>query len=252
MGKQKATPEHVKEAKKQLFVALVTTSPFILYFVGRWYKEWYFAQFSVYYSMLRFDVFYYVFGSWATMLVAATTVAIGMNLWLRFLQTGQILGRSVAIGLCVLALLRVVVLRLEFNPAQHFVTKLVTSADISLICLGLAAFAHGVSSRNVRATVARKFDSLLMGSPLVWWVALVLFWAYCGVVGYTLGTYHGQKAIWEGKMGLHWVTVKGDARRWILVEQADEERVFLFDRERRIARPAKREDILEMQERVSR
>ena len=244
------TPDILKEAKLKMFLSLGAAIPLILYSVGRWYKEWYFAQFHVHYGMFRFDIPYYMYGAWATMLVAVTSVAIMLNAWLRFSLPSTLVARVLAIGLCVLTLLRVLLLRLDFAPDQLFPKKLLTSADLSIACLGMAAFVHGVLNRNIREWFSRTFTVLLKDSPLVWWIGLFVFWIYCVGVGYALGTYHGQKAIWEGKMGLQWVTVKAEARRWILVEQADDVRVFIYDRDRKVSRLVKRDDIKEMQERV--
>jgi hypothetical protein len=47
-------------------------------------------------------------------------------------------------------------------------------------------------------------------------------------MGYAMGTWHGQAAIWEGKMGTRWVKHKGSW--WILAVRADGERNYLYDR----------------------
>lgn len=244
------TTDFLKDARFQLFLALGATTPLILASVSRWYKEWYFAQFRVHYGLLRFDWPYYVFGSWATMLVSVASIAIVLNAWLHFTVPSPIWTRVVAIGLCALTVVRVLFLRLQFAPGQSFVTKLATSADLTVVCIGMVAFSQGAMSHSVRSTADKVMTTILTGSPMMWWAGLFAFWTYCIAVGYALGTYHGRKAIWQGKMGLQWVTLRAENRRWILVEQADEDRVFVFDRDRQVARFIKRDDIEEMQERV--
>jgi hypothetical protein len=50
-------------------------------------------------------------------------------------------------------------------------------------------------------------------------------------MGYVIGVYHGQTAIWQGKMGTRWV--KYDDAWWVFAVRADAQRNFIFDRVRR-------------------
>jgi hypothetical protein len=212
----------------------------LAYWTGRWYKEWYFSEFQIPYEILDFDGRYYMYGSWATVGVALSALAIMLNLgasvWARDSR------RWLAFSALIVALAIAVVLfnPFAFNPYDPFFPRFLGSSDLLLMALGVfASLAAAILLYRRRGKLAtllqrgRHFRQKSAGATAVLAAAMFLALAlsvpaYLAVLGYAMGQYHARSAIWEGKMGLRWVKVKGEW--WILVVRASNDRVFIFDR----------------------
>jgi hypothetical protein len=72
------------------------------------------------------------------------------------------------------------------------------------------------------------YSSLRVPWVVQWITGSILSWAYLAAVGYAVGNYHGQAAIWDGKMGTRWV--KYDNSWWIFVVRPNVDRDFIYDR----------------------
>jgi len=220
--------------------AFAASFGWLIYWTGRWYKEWFFFQFQIPYEILGFDIAYYLFGSWATIAVAAAVVLIifnfALNIWAR--AAWYWLGASVL--LCTLAAISIVFKPFPFNPYDSFFRKLIASKDLTIIVIGFVSFVLMMASiciqrdktislsHNIKAFY-HKIASISVILPIAFSLGLILStWIYLATVGYNMGQYHGQSAIWEGKMGLRWVKVQG--KWWILVTKASNGRNFIFDR----------------------
>lgn len=212
-------------------VALTSALGWLVYWTGRWYKEWYFAQFHIPYEVLGFDTYYYFHGSWATMAVAILsltilfTLALSLSLhvswpWMIF---------SLFIALAGVARLFT---EIPFHPDHPFFRRIVGSKDLSIMALGFIALVVTIvaSWRYVEAghALTRIYGFAREAGLLSWLAIIIIFWAHLALCGYLMGVYHGQTAIWEGKMGTKWVKSAGEW--WILAVRADAGRTFLFDR----------------------
>lgn len=234
-------------------VALIGAFGWLFYWTGRWYKEWYFAQFQIPYEVLGFDYLYYIFGSWATIAVClfSLTVIFNLGLSLRVRVSRVWVALSALVFLLSVASL---VLHVPFHPCQSFFRQIVGSKDLSVMASGLVALgltaAASLRYGEVRQTMNDLGRFLKEVRPLFWVATLIVLWASLALSGYLMGVYHGQAAIWEGKMGLRWVRSGGEW--WILVVRTDEKRNFLFDRIKQITKTVADGDIEEWNGRVTR
>jgi hypothetical protein len=206
----------------------------LFYWTGRWYKEWYFSRFSINFELLGFDTLYFLFGSWATVLVAILCLmiifAVGLNFLIKF-SWYWVIFSIVLLGGSMLILF---FWPFHFTPNGSFFQKLLGSKDLCLIAVGLVAsigIAILLYHRSQEISFFIQNFTMFFKKYSLATVAILFVCAflYLGFVGYIMGNYHGQSAIWEGKMGLRWAQSKGSW--WILVVRTQDGRNFLFDRE---------------------
>lgn len=228
------------ERQIALLSALLGSSVWLVYWTGRWYKERFFDQFDIPYDLLSLDYHYYLFGSWATMLVAVSGIAIALNLVLTVGVTGFHRDRHTVASLSMVgAVAASLALRPSFDPTGHALKQLFASPDALVNLFGGVATAltcwliyrrpedvDRAMKRTVRVGLRFAFP-LFVG-------ALLVAWPYLLTVGTLMGRYHGRAAIWEGKMGLRWVRV--DGAWWIFVVRTSDGRVFIYDRDKKKAR----------------
>ncbi len=218
----------------------------LAYWTGRWYKEWYFAQFGITYEALGFDVRYYLFGSWATIATAISVfilVAVPFSIgWWRFPRA------YLAIALLLSTAALVVQIRHPlFSPKGPLWRIVFGSQDIAVWVCGVVALILFVVAliRNPDATLAFQRAYFSFGVPrIVQWIAgSVLSCVYLAAMGYAVGNYHGQAAIWDGKMNTRWV--KFENSWWIFAARPNVDRNFIYDRINRKTKVVKDADIVE-------
>lgn len=230
-------PAQLEKLVKVLSLLPLLTA--LVYWTGRWYTEWYFNQFSTSYHAMRFDMYYYLHASWNTVLTAICFLIIlsyvGLTLyifpkwyWLAFAS--------------VVMLISIAILTLwpfRFDPYSPFFRKLLGAREFSLQGIGwVSLFATLVLAYQYRQKLTPVLSDL---SPVIQQhffaivvLLLILAWVYLALVGYLLGIYHGQSAIWKGRMGVKWVEVEGIW--WILVTRTDDGRNLVYDREQGVGR----------------
>jgi hypothetical protein len=214
-------------------VGLLGSFTWLFYWTGRWYKEWYFLQFGIPYEVLGFDRDYYLFGSWATvgtaasvLLLLAAPVLVGWHRswWPISWLSVPLLGAVIALQ----------VWHPEFHPEAPWWRRLLGSGELVTMAGGLALLALlavGLLSTQFRALLRNTLGKALAGPWYAWLIVLLLSWGYLAGMGYVVGVYHGQTAIWQGRMGTRWV--KYDDAWWVFAVRADAQRNFIFDRVRR-------------------
>jgi hypothetical protein len=224
-------------------VAAIAPFGWLLYWTGRWYKQWYFAQFGIPYEALDFSNSYYLVGSWAA--VATAVSGLALVLVPIALRRGRLHGAYLAAALVPLAL--AIVLQIyhpRFSPTVPWWRKLLGSRDLEVILCGILAICVLAAALFRDREAARSLGRRLLATP--WTVLLCAFflaWAYLAFTGYAVGTYHGQAAIWEGKMGTQWVRHGGSW--WIFVARPETDRNFICDRRQGKMKIVKDADIVE-------
>jgi hypothetical protein len=251
-------------------VSLVGLYTGLIYWTGRWYKEWYFAQFGIPYEILTFDLHYYLFGSWATILVALSFIIIAITIPL-IISPERVINVLTKLNEVkpfwqVVAVLVIMVLLLSclgiwflyvpirFNPSSTFLGKLLRSKDILVMAFGgvcsIIATIRLVYLNQKLLSIYKAFAiELRKHTLLIISASFIGVWVYLVCVGYLMGVYHGKAALYEGKMGSRWVRIKdgGAADQWwILVTRTNDGRIFLFDKKTNKVRLVKDDAIQEI------
>jgi hypothetical protein len=235
-------------------LAVLTFSVWLVYWTGRWYKEWYFKSFSINYASLDFDKLFYLHGSWATILVAISCLVVVAYVVLVVLIKSIWYWKVPAISFGLIAIFILVFWPFKFDSKGSFVQKLLGSKDLCLITLGIIAFI-GIAvyifyHRNQIYPLFNNsvlfFQNHIVATLIT---VFVLSWIYLAIAGYIMGNYHGHSAIWEGKMGVNWVKHKG--AWWIFVIRTNDGRNFLFNRENNISISVRDDEIEEYNGAVS-
>lgn len=212
-------------------VALAGALGWLIYWTGRWYKEWYFAQFQIPYEVLDFDTYYYFQGSWATVAVSILSLVILFNLAAAMVVRNSWPWMVLSLLIALAAIVRLFI-DVPFHPDQNFLHRIVGSKDLSIMTLGVTALGLIIIASWRLPEAARALERIqvfIRNAGLLSWVGIIIvLWLHLALCGYLMGVYHGQAAIWEGKMGTKWV--KSGGEWWILAVRADANRTFLFDR----------------------
>lgn len=206
----------------------------LIFWTGRWYKEWYFNQFQVPYEILGFDYYYYVHGSWATIAVALSYFVFIVNFLLTRKTSGR-LWQTLSLILCLAPpILLLTCLGLghwfwHFDPLS-IPYSFLGSPDVLMISGGIIVTIILAYKRLIEKSITFQlfidpFRKNIIGTLIIFFLGAG---AYFMVVGYLMGIYHGKAAIWEGKMGVKWAKAKG--AWWILTVRTSDGRNFLFDR----------------------
>lgn len=215
-------------------LALLSSFTWLVYWTGRWYKEWYFKNFLINYASLDFDYFFYMHASWATIAVAISCLIIIAHFLMALVIKNNWYWKLYPAILCLLSLCIVTFWPFHFNSNGSFPEKLLGSNDLCLIVTGIAAavgigffiFSHINAIRPVYRSITAFVKNHIILSLLT---VFAVSWVYLAIAGYFMGNYHGQSAIWEGKIGVNWVKAK--EKWWIFVVRSNDGRNFLFDRE---------------------
>lgn len=215
------------------FLGAVGSSAWLIYFTGRWYKEWYFSSFGINYEILNFDQLYYMFGSWATVLVTMLFLLTSFNVIMNISLSRNWVGAGLATILLTLSVAVMLIWPFRFDPNFSLPKKVLGSRDLCVMGIGVLAAVQLIVLTVIReAELGRTwaaFASFSSRRPILVFASLYMCASLSLLAaGYTMGNYHGHSAIWEGKMGLRWVRAKGDWR--ILVVRTTDGRNFLYDR----------------------
>jgi hypothetical protein len=236
--------------------ALFGATTFLVYWTGRWYKQWYFNQFSIHYDELNLSTLYFLFGSWATILVAGSCL-----IPLFFVALSIYLMSPLDILLAIILVVVAGFILSKYWPVlfepDQFWRSLFGSMDLCLALVGVVASILTTILFFERYTdllpILSEINDFVQNYPFLTLVVFVLVtWPYLGFVGYWMGNYHGYSAIWEGKMGHRWARVQNEKQRWILVIRNGENRNFVYHRSTRRRRIVPDEEILCIEERVRR
>ena len=210
--------------------ALFGAFAWLAYWAGRWYKEWFFAQFGIPYEVLGFPPSYYFFGSWATIATAVSALCLlftfvlvtRAHLWLYSCVSGALLGCAILLQFWAP----------DFSPDAPVWKKVLGSRDLAIVGAGVlaaAVLALAWSSSDRAQRIVRETSDAVASTGFIGIIAsLLLGWAVLAVAGYAVGTYHGNAAICCGKMGTRWVRFEDSW--WVFVVRADRDRNFIYDR----------------------
>ena len=93
--------------KIALLISIFTFLAWLLYWTGRFYKEWYFGAFGINYELFNssFDYSYYVFGSWATVFIAISIGSMLCNIFLAFYIGNNLNWKIISIIIMLYAIL---------------------------------------------------------------------------------------------------------------------------------------------------
>jgi hypothetical protein len=223
---------------------LVTILTCLLYWTGRWYKQWYFHEFGIPQETIDFDQPYYIFHSWCAVLVTVGIAGILGNLALPFISLKVIGTRSGWLWLWailgVVGSLALVILLLSINeapPARNspsFLWKLRHSKDLIIITAGICSFAS-VAFFSWKNPPASKWNGWSLPSSAVGFILLTLLaWTAFASVGYWLGGYHARELKARVKMGSPTIRLKTPKdntapNRWVFVMRASDKRNFVYN-----------------------
>ena len=223
--------------------------------LGGWYKQYYWREFSLGNDIHhRFSVAYFEHAAWSTIYSALSCVVIAscisIALYLRFARRRHIRARRyLSVFVVLLLLLPWFLLApwpFPFHPNDSTIRRFLGSKDM---CLWAAAVMTLVTTIFYVAYQRRLCPSLKSVDTyysrykrrvlLVAVIVLLLFpgvaCLYLGYVGYIMGRYHGLSAIWEGKMNLECVRIKGKDEWpfniWLIkIDRDDIGEYLLYDR----------------------
>jgi hypothetical protein len=225
--------------------AAVGAFAWLAYWTGRWYKEWYFAQFGIPYEVLGFEPPYYIFGSWAT--IATSVCALALILAPVVFVRARLLSYLIVSVVLLGAVVVLQVLRPLFSPDAPFLMRALGSRDISVMACGvlvISVFLVACLRREEALHAVRQLQRIVGATGVPGLIAgFLLTWAFLAAMGYAMGNYHGQAAIWDGKMGTRWV--RHDGSWWVFVIRADTDMNFIFDRSHRRTKVVKDSDLTE-------
>ena len=236
---------------EKLFTGLFSTAMLaaVTFGIGKWYKEWYFNQFKINYVHFDFGPFYFMFGSWATILVGFSLLSIVFSSIIPFTIPKMYAWKIISAMFLFLSVYIIYFWPFQFTPTGSFFKKIIGSRDLCIITLG---FISTITSLVISILKADEFMLFKQGylkiaelnpffkAIIIISISIILY-GYLMITGYFIGVYHARAAIWEGKMGVNWV--KANERWWILTGKTDKDDYFLYDRENDKSTIAKREQI---------
>ena len=229
-------------------VPILGLSVALVYWTGRWYTEWYLNQFATNYTEIRCDRSDYLHASWNTVLTAICGLIILSHIalalyvlpewyWLAFTAIATLTSTAILAFWPFL-----------FDPYSSFFKRLLGAREFSLQAVGWISLpVTSVLAYQYRQKLIPVWSTLFVivqQDSFAIMVIMLLFlfaWIYLALVGYLLGRYHGQSAIWEGRMGVRWVKVKGTW--WILVLRTDDGRNLVYNRKQGISKFISDEEI---------
>lgn len=136
----------------------------------------------------------------------------------------------------IISLVSVVILTrwpYKFNPTFPFFRKLIGSREFSLqatgwLSLGVTFIIVNQYPQKRISMLSDIYTVIQQNFIINILISLIIIWVYLALVGYFLGKYHGQSAIWEGRMGIKWAKIEG--QWWLLVLRTIDERNLVYDR----------------------
>jgi hypothetical protein len=233
---------------KKRIVALATVGAVFggAYMTGGWYKGAYFGAFNLPNELHGFSPLYYLHASWATIAVAIAGLLLAGSILLTLSVTRHWLGYLYTTSMLIAMIVIIGFWPFRFNPTVSPIEQFLGSRDYCIIALAIFAFAP-LLFPEWRA----KTSSLVRAATIDYWKHPYIIFLLCCIValGYlaglaqVMGRYHGQAAIWEGKMNVRWAKAAGEW--WIFVATTDDGRYILYQRERSISKLFSQQDIEE-------
>jgi len=247
--------------KNQLetLAVIVTSSGWLLYWTGRFYRESYFSVFQISYEMLGFDSWYYIYSSWVTIVVAISCTFLILNFSISIFAVFSSIKKKLILimamlgsFLLIMSAVTIIFTPITFSPFGSFVSKFICSKDIVIMCFILPSFSILAIQFYVLQEELFSFfhKTLNQFRPIVvlkifYFSGIVsIIFLYLFSVAYLVGTFHASKAINEGKMGIKVALVNN--KKWLYVVRTIDGRNFIYDRKLNIVKYVKDDEITEL------
>ncbi len=236
--------------------ATTVSFSWLFYWTGRFYKESYFSRFQIPYEMLGFNTWYYIYSSWVTVIVALGVFFFILDLIaiiIAVFTQSRIKLQIILSIILFIAIIVIFIFPVKFSP-QSFHKTVLASKDVvimisilpSLIILGLILKIITERIQTIIKQVIAWFPSTRDLKILFLVGLFAIAFMFLALVANCVGTYHAISAIRDGKMSIKGLTI--DNKQWLYVVRTEDGRNFIYNKEERVAKILKDEEITELME----